>query len=107
MEFGSGRMVGSVNLRMTILAASAHNPRVRKITGVQKTPGQQIIHMAGHGMAPLAQNGSRSNQQPFMIGPVRQVTIQAILRYRCVLEKKWAALFGMTAKTCFIYISRP
>ena len=96
-------MIGAMNLGMTVLATTAHQPRIRAAARGETAPCQQFIHMPERRVTLLAEHGSGRDQQFFMVGSMGTVTIQAIITHRGMFKKKRPSLLGMALITRLVH----
>lgn len=91
-----------MNLRVTILTAAPNQPGVRGAAGGQEAAGDQLVHMATHAVALLAQQRPGRDQQLFMVRAMRVMAAEAVFAGGGMLEQKWPTLFCMTTIAGFI-----
>ena len=84
-----------MDVGMTGEAASPHDAFIRIRAGSQGLPRLQVVRVHEIGVALLAQEGNRRDQQRILIRAVRRVAVEAILAYRWMLEQERTALLGM------------
>ena len=84
-----------MNVRVTTEAAAPHDAFIRFRPGSQGLPRLQVIWMQEIGMALLAQEGNRRDQQRALIRAVRRVAVEAVLANRRMLEQERSALLRM------------
>ena len=84
-----------MNVRVAGEAASPHDAFIRIRAGSQGLPRLQVVRVNEIGVALLAQEGNRRDQQRILIRAVRRVAIEAVLADGCMLEQERTALLGM------------
>src|SRR5258708_26089874 len=73
------RRIRAVNVGVTGEAASSHDAFIRVRTGSQGLPRLQVVRVQEIGMALLAEERNRRDQQRALIPAVRRVAIEAVL----------------------------
>ena len=84
-----------MNIRVTSEAASPHDAFIGIRAGSQGLPRLQVVRVNKIGMALLAQERNRRDQQCVLIRAVRRVAVEAVLANGCMLEQERTALLGM------------
>src|SRR6202035_5249087 len=92
--YARGR-VRPVNVRVAGQAPSPHDAFMRTRAGSQGLPRLQVVRVNEIGMALLAQEGNRRDQQHILIRAVRRVAVEAVLANGCMLEQERTAFLGM------------
>ncbi len=89
-------MIGTVNLSMTILAATIQDTFIGACAADQIRDREQIIWMTAVAVTLLTQKWPGRDQQHLMVGPMWQMAVQAVVAYRRMLPDEWTAFFGVT-----------
>ena len=82
-----------MNVCVTGEAASTHEAFIRIRAGPQGLTGLQVVRVQEIGVALLAEERNRRDQQRALIRAVRRVAVETVLTNRRMLEQKRAALF--------------